>query len=125
MQGNGATSPIVGSTVTVEGVVTANFQGTNKLKGFFLQEEDADADADPNTSEGIFIFCSSCPTPVAEGQRVKVTGTVSEFSDPPGTMTEISARSEPTCIANLPRRTGSKAGAMLAHVPEKWEPVFR
>jgi uncharacterized protein len=91
VQGNGPTSPIAGSTVTVEGVVTANFQGANKLKGFFLQEEDADADADPNTSEGIFIFCNTCPTPVAEGQRVKATGTVSEFADAPGTMTEISA----------------------------------
>ncbi|PYQ54601.1 MAG: hypothetical protein DMF53_29235, partial [Acidobacteria bacterium] len=91
VQGNGATSPIAGSTVTVEGIVTANFQGANKLKGFFLQEEDADADADPNTSEGIFIFCNTCPTPVAEGQRVKATGTVSEFIDSPGTMTEISA----------------------------------
>ncbi len=62
-------------------MVTANFQGTNKLQGFFLQEEDADADADPNTSEGIFIFCGGCPTPVAEGQRVKATGTVCEFAD--------------------------------------------
>ncbi|HEY3569843.1 MAG TPA: ExeM/NucH family extracellular endonuclease [Thermoanaerobaculia bacterium] len=91
VQGNGATTPIPGATVTVEGVVTANFQGANKLKGFFLQEEDADADADPNTSEGIFIFCNTCPTPVAEGQRVKATGTVSEFADAPGSMTEISA----------------------------------
>jgi uncharacterized repeat protein (TIGR01451 family) len=87
VQGNGAATPIPGSTVTVEGVVTANFQGTNKLQGFFLEEEDADYDADPNTSEGIFIFCSSCPTAVAEGQRVKATGTVSEFNN----MTEITA----------------------------------
>jgi uncharacterized repeat protein (TIGR01451 family) len=87
VQGNGAATPIPGATVTVEGVVTANFQGANKLQGFFLQEEDADADADPNTSEGIFIFCNTCPTAVAEGQRVKATGTVSEFS----TMTEITA----------------------------------
>ena len=87
VQGNGATSPIIGSTVTVEGVVTADFQGTNKLRGFFLQEEDADADADPNTSEGIFIYCSTCPTAVAEGQRVKATGAVSEYNG----MTEITA----------------------------------
>jgi predicted extracellular nuclease len=87
VQGNGAATPIPGATVTVEGVVTANFQGTNKLQGFFLQEEDADADADPATSEGIFVFCSSCPTAVAEGQRVKATGTVSEFNN----MTEITA----------------------------------
>ena len=87
VQGNGATTPIPGATVTVEGVVIANFQGATKLQGFFLQEEDADADADPNTSEGIFIFCVSCPTAVAEGQRVKATGTVSEFNG----MTEITA----------------------------------
>jgi len=80
VQGNGATSPMVGATVTVEGIVIGNYQGTTKLSGFFLQEEDADADADPNTSEGIFIFCNSCPTAVAEGQRVRATGVVSEFN---------------------------------------------
>ncbi|HZF09807.1 MAG TPA: ExeM/NucH family extracellular endonuclease [Thermoanaerobaculia bacterium] len=87
VQGNGAATPIPGVTVTVEGVVVANFQGAGKLQGFFLEEEDADADADPMTSEGIFIFCGSCTTPVAEGQRVKATGIVSEFSG----MTEITA----------------------------------
>jgi uncharacterized repeat protein (TIGR01451 family) len=89
VQGNGAATPIPGATVSVEGVVTANFQGASKLQGFFLQEEDADADADPNTSEGIFIFCGSCTTPVTEGQRVKATGVVSEFNN----MTEITASS--------------------------------
>src|SRR4029079_8336808 len=74
-------------TALVEGVVIANFQGASKLQGFFLQEEDIDADADPLTSEGIFVFCNTCPTPVAEGQKVKVTGTVSEFNN----MTEITA----------------------------------
>jgi uncharacterized repeat protein (TIGR01451 family) len=87
VQGNGSATPIPGASVFVEGVVTANFQGTDKLSGFFLQEEDADADADPLTSEAVFVFCSSCPTPVAEGQRVQVTGTVSEFNN----MTQITA----------------------------------
>jgi hypothetical protein len=87
VQGNGAATPIPGSSVTVEGVVIGNFQGTGRLQGFFLQEEDADVDADPATSEGIFIFCNSCPTAVAEGQRVQATGAVSEFN---GT-TEITA----------------------------------
>ncbi|MEA2558676.1 MAG: uncharacterized protein QOH06_180 [Acidobacteriota bacterium] len=87
VQGNGAATPIPGATVTVEGVVVGNFQGAGKLQGFFLQEEDADADADPSTSEGIFIFCNSCPTAVAEGQRVRATGAVSEFNG----MTEITA----------------------------------
>jgi uncharacterized repeat protein (TIGR01451 family) len=82
VQGNGAATPIPGATVTIEGVVTGDFQpipNDNRLSGFFVQEEDADVDADPSTSEGIFVFCSACPTNVAEGQRVQVTGTVSEF----------------------------------------------
>src|SRR4029079_3130878 len=87
VQGNGPSTPIAGAVVSVEGVVTASFQGSGQLKGFFLQEEDADADADPTTSEGIFVFCSGCSTAVSEGQRVKVTGTVSEFNG----LTEISA----------------------------------
>ncbi len=87
VQGNGAATPIPGATVTVEGIVVGNYQGTTRLSGFFLQEEDTDADADPNTSEGIFIYCNTCPTAVAEGQRVRVTGTVSEFFN----MTQITA----------------------------------
>jgi uncharacterized repeat protein (TIGR01451 family) len=105
VQGNGAATPIPGATVTVEGVVTANFQGTSKLQGFFLQEEDADADADPNTSEGILIFCGGCPTPVAEGQRVKATGVVSEFNN----MTEITASTAPSVVV-------TDAGNHLAEV---------
>src|SRR4051795_10077823 len=93
VQGNGAATPIPGSTVTVEGVVTTDFQGTN-IQGFFLQEEDADADANPATSEGIFVFCGACPTPVAEGQRVKATGTVSEFN----LLTEITASTAPSVV---------------------------
>lgn len=87
VQGSGAASPLAGQTVIVEGVVVANFQGTNKLQGFFLEEEDADWDADPNTSEGIFVYCNTCPIAVAEGHRVQLTGVVSEFNG----MTEITA----------------------------------
>jgi uncharacterized repeat protein (TIGR01451 family) len=87
VQGNGAATPIPGATVSVEGIVIGDYQATAQLSGFFLQEEDADVDADPATSEGIFVFCSSCPTAVAEGQRVRVTGTISEFFN----MTEITA----------------------------------
>jgi predicted extracellular nuclease len=95
LQGNGAATPIPpGAVVMVEGVVTATFQGTDKLRGFFLQEEDAHADADPATSEGIFVFCGGCPTPVAEGQRVRATGTVSEFNG----MTEITASTAPSVL---------------------------
>jgi uncharacterized protein len=96
VQGSGAATPMAGAMIIVEGVVTAGFQGTNQLQGFFLQEEDADADADPATSEGIFVFCNTCATPVAEGQRVRVNGTVSEFSG----MTEITASSAGSVVVS-------------------------
>ncbi len=90
VQGSGASTPIPsGAVVAVEGVVTASFQGANQLSGFFLQEEDADIDTDPLTSEGIFVFCSTCPTTVVEGQRVRVNGTAAEFFG----MTQIVATS--------------------------------
>lgn len=81
IQGSGATSPLVGSSVTIRGIVTGV-----KSNGFFVQEEDADADANPNTSEGIFVFTSAAPPAAAAfAAQVQVTGTVSEFvpsSDP-------------------------------------------
>jgi predicted extracellular nuclease len=89
VQGPGAATPISGQTVTVEGIVVGSYQtqGSGQLRGFFVQEEDADADPDPNTSEGLFVFCNTCPVAVAEGQRVRVTGAVSEFFE----MTQVTA----------------------------------
>ncbi|HET9906365.1 MAG TPA: ExeM/NucH family extracellular endonuclease [Anaerolineales bacterium] len=68
-------------TFTVEAIVVGDYQtqGSGQLRGFFLQEEDTDADADPLTSEGIFVFCSACPAPVAVGDKVRITGSSSEF----------------------------------------------
>jgi len=87
VQGAGLQSPMVGANVTVEGVVVADLQGTNEFNGFYLQEEDSDADADPATSEGIFVFNTSFP--VNAGDKVRVTGTVSEFSSSGSTLTEL------------------------------------
>lgn len=85
--GNDA-SPMCGQTVTVEAVVTATFPAlaSGQLGGFNLQEEDVDADTDETTSEGIFVYCPSC-TGIKEGDRVRVTGTVTEYFG----LTEISA----------------------------------
>ncbi len=85
IQGNGLASPLVGTTVSIEGIVVGDFQdggaGANgDLNGFFVQEEDADADADPATSEGIFILDGSNPAvDVQNGDSVRVAGTVTEF----------------------------------------------
>lgn len=73
IQGNGATSPLVNQVVTTEGVVTGR-----KSNGFYLQTTDAEADADPATSEGMYVFTSTAPT-VATGDRVRVSGTVTEY----------------------------------------------
>ncbi len=92
VQGSGAASPLVGSTVIVEGIVVGDFQdnvGANgDLNGFFVQEEDTDADGDALTSEGIFVFQGSNPSvDVAIGDLVRVEGPVSEFNG----MTEITS----------------------------------
>lgn len=75
IQGPGASSPIVGSSVTTTGIVTGV-----KSNGFYIQEPEASYDADPATSEGVFVFTSSAP-PVAAtiGNLVQVTATVVEF----------------------------------------------
>ena len=75
IQGGGAASPLVGSSVSTRGVVTGV-----KANGFFIQEPDASVDADPATSEGVFVFTSSAPpAAAAAGNLVQVTGTVAEF----------------------------------------------
>ena len=83
IQGTGASSAMAGSTVTIEGVVTGDFQGaTPSFGGFYVQEQDADADSDPNTSEGIFVFDqgSAGASAVAVGDVVQVSGKVVEFN---------------------------------------------
>lgn len=91
IQGNGLTSPDVGSIREIEGVVVGDFQGSSGLNGFFLQEEDDDADLDPMTSEGIFVFDGGFGVDVSEGDVVRVRGTVAEFFG----LTEI------TSVANV------------------------
>lgn len=73
IQGSGTASPLVGSTVTAGGLVTAL-----KYNGFFMQAPAAEQDADPNTSEGVFVYTGGAPT-AAVGDSVCVTGTVSEY----------------------------------------------
>ena len=78
-------SALVGQTVTVSAIVTADFQdgllGTQgDMNGFYIQEEEVDYDFNDLTSEGIFIFDGSNPdVDVNIGDLVEITGTVSEF----------------------------------------------
>ncbi|PYE85979.1 ExeM/NucH family extracellular endonuclease [Pseudoroseicyclus aestuarii] len=84
VQGIGGDSPLAGQTVSVTAIVVGDFQdgdadGTRNLNGFFLQEEAFDQDGDAATSEGIFIFDPSFLADVQIGDRVTVTGQVSEY----------------------------------------------
>ena len=88
VQGAGATSPLAGSRVSIQGVVTAGYQGSGQFGGYFVQEEDGDADSDAQTSEGIFVFS---PTSVNVGDTVRVTGTATEFGTVGASLTELSA----------------------------------
>jgi predicted extracellular nuclease len=72
IQGNAASSPLVGQVVNTEGVVT---QLNNN--GFYLQDPVGDGDA--ATSDGIFVFTSSAPT-VSVGDVVSITAEVAEYN---------------------------------------------
>ena len=81
IQGSGLESECDGDTVTITGVVVGDYEGSSPaLRGFYVQEEDADQDGDPATSEGIFVFNGSRDS-VNVGDLVRVTGEVDEFQD--------------------------------------------
>ena len=83
VQGTGRESPMAGDIVTVEGIVTGDFQDNDtdqskNLSGFFIQSARPDSNA--STSDGIFVFDGSAPaTDVTVGDSVSVTGTVQEY----------------------------------------------
>ncbi|WP_043639297.1 ExeM/NucH family extracellular endonuclease [Nonomuraea candida] len=78
VQGAGDATPLAGRTVRVEGVVTADFQRSDQLSGFFLQ--DPRPDSDPLTSEGLFAYARDTFKDVNVGDRVLVTGRAVEYN---------------------------------------------
>ena len=79
VQGTTETSPLIGQSVTVQGVVVADFEGpAPAFRGFQLQATVGDNNA--ATSDGIFVFNNSNNNNVTLGQTVQVTGVVSEFN---------------------------------------------
>jgi predicted extracellular nuclease len=102
IQGSGATSPLAGSSVTIEGIVVGDFQHNTQpdngdLRGFYVQEEDADADANPLTSEGVFVYDGYSPAAdVVVGDFVRVKGQVAEYNG----VTEITSLTEVTVLSS-------------------------
>lgn len=79
IQGSSDSSPMVGALVRVQAVVVGDFQGSDRLNGFYIQEEDTDADNDPLTSEGVFVYAPGS-VDVQPGDVVRVVGRVTEYS---------------------------------------------
>lgn len=104
-------SPFAGQSVTTEGVVTGL-----KSNGFFMQ--DPTGDGSDATSDGIFVFTSTAPG-VTLGNRVRVSGTIQEYSGSAdaqpltefaagATITDLGAGATitPIIISTDPARTG-------------------
>lgn len=89
IQGAASASPIVGNSVTTQGVVTAVFAG---LSGFYMQDEVGDGN--PLTSDGIFVFGTT--TGVAVGDKVRLKANVAEFN----TVTELTSPSSITVLSS-------------------------
>ncbi len=75
VQGEGETSPYTGQSITIEGLVSADFD-QRPPKGFALQQPACDANA--ATSDGIFVYLGTGEDIVQPGDRVRVSGTVEE-----------------------------------------------
>ncbi|MFJ4173533.1 ExeM/NucH family extracellular endonuclease [Microbacterium sp. NPDC089696] len=80
VQGTTDVSPLNGQTVTVEGVVTADYR-TGGYKGIVIQTQGSggETDATPGASDGVFVFLNALAPTLAIGDLVSVTGSVSEY----------------------------------------------
>jgi len=80
IQGTGDASPLVGQTVTTQGVVTATYP-TGGFNGFYLQTAGTGGDTDttPGASDAVFVFSAAAAGEVSVGDHVEVTGVVSEY----------------------------------------------
>lgn len=84
VQGTAAASPLVGTTQTVEGIVTADYRGASGYNGVVIQTPGTGGtvDATPGASDGLFVFLGGnapATANVALGDKVTATGSVSEY----------------------------------------------
>ncbi len=77
IQGSGTASSYDAQTVNTSGIVVADFQGSNEMNGFFLQ--DPIGDGNPATSDGIFVYAPG-GTDVNVGDIISITAQVDEFN---------------------------------------------
>jgi predicted extracellular nuclease len=116
VQGGGKTSPMVGQSVAVDGVITADFRDT--LGGLFIQAPNQPPSGPPAVSAGLFITFAKDPGPLAIGDRLILSGKVTETHQ----RTTLSAATlVAVCdhdVATAPLFLSSPPGT-----PEAWEAV--
>jgi len=112
VQGTGASSPLLGREVTVEGVVTADV--STGLGGWFIQDT---GDDDAATSDALFVLSGRRrPQVPAPGSRVRVTGEVIEYGREDGaTLTAL----RPSAVEPLGQ--GRIEPLSITTPPEDWE----
>lgn len=96
VQGKGESSPLVGQTVTVDGIITLDSRHPGGWRGFYLQQADGKSDANPDTSDALFIYTDRAGGTV--GTRVRVTGQVKEYHG----LTELTRVSDLTLCGSGP-----------------------
>lgn len=89
IQGSGTSSPLLGSAVTTEGIVTAVFPN---LSGYYLQDESGDGNV--MTSDGVFVYAPGNTAIV--GQKLRLKATVAEFN----TVTELTGPTNIQVLGN-------------------------
>ena len=92
IQGAGVSSTYISQIVTTTGIVTAKFIGTGKVGGYFMQ--DAVGDGNSLTSDGIFVATTTDNVNV--GDKVQITGTVSEV----GGRTQLGTLTNTTVVSS-------------------------
>ncbi|MCL1465141.1 ExeM/NucH family extracellular endonuclease [Argonema galeatum] len=99
IQGTGSTfNAAFSGTQTIEGIITRTFLGSTKLNGFYIQEEDIDSDGNAATSEAIFVYDPTGLFTGNVGDKVRVTGTVGEYTSSSSSLTQLSSL---TSVTNL------------------------
>jgi predicted extracellular nuclease len=119
LQGAESASPAGGAWRTVEAVVTGDYQGADRLNGYFVQQESAAYDGDPATSEALFVVdAAPALLDVAAGMRVRLSGRVAEVDDQTA-LTELT-RALDCGVAALPPAVPVDLPAPSAE-PSWWE----
>ena len=83
VQGDGYASTMVGSEVTVRGIITLLESGT----GFYIEEPGSDAS--PTSSNAIFVEDPALSLEAGPGQMIMVSGQVSELGEARDTLTAL------------------------------------